>query len=363
MAFASAGETALYIQGGKTDVYMNGEISNQFYVLDLTQAAWDTSSPPWKALNLGTGTASTLASWQHSMTLDKNQRTLVTYAPTLGVPGISTFDIADDAWTATDLLFSNAREPVGLQIVTDPRSDLYYVIAGTKSNKTLSYNIATGAVQELPPPLTTGYDLTLYSAVWSTLRNKMLLFGGRSGSPNYYLNEDLLEFDPSNSSWKTIITTGNKPDGRIRHCIVPVYDGTQMVVFGGNNNTMISMPSIYILDLKTRTWTRGVNVARSQARAGMACAVVEDYFIAWGGEHVGDAAGNVSVLGSTVVYNLKSGQWTNQVVLSLSSTTDVPPQLKHSYDVSITTTTGIDAPRCLRNTKYYSFHLRSNPLG
>ncbi|KAG0271096.1 hypothetical protein BGZ96_005980, partial [Linnemannia gamsii] len=59
------------------------------------------------------------------------------------------------------------------------------------------------------------------------------------------------------------------------------YNGTKMVLFGGDNATQISVASISILDIDTMVWTNGEDAP--DPRSGMACTVAGDNFIVWGG--------------------------------------------------------------------------------
>ena len=111
------------------------------------------------------------------------------------------------------------------------------------------------------------------------------------------------------------------PPHRKGACFVPAYDGSKMVLFGGfkvqveegpevsteeNDNGQrktkekkktktrnkkswiddeIAQSDIYILDVKSLTWSKGPTLSRLNARAYSACAASGDHFIAWGGIH------------------------------------------------------------------------------
>lgn len=68
--------------------------------------------------------------------------------------------------------------------------------------------------------------------------------------------------------------------------MVPAYNGTKLVVFGGTPTTgiadHISLGDIYTLDLVTMAWTAGS--ISENVRARMACSVAGDNFIALGGK-------------------------------------------------------------------------------
>ncbi|KAF9982085.1 hypothetical protein BGZ75_006552, partial [Mortierella antarctica] len=58
------------------------------------------------------------------------------------------------------------------------------------------------------------------------------------------------------------------------------YNGTKIVVFGGYGPSG-AHGNIYILDLQSMVWSKGVS---GDPRAEMACSARGDNFIAWGGK-------------------------------------------------------------------------------
>ncbi|KAF9133811.1 hypothetical protein BGW39_008854 [Mortierella sp. 14UC] len=121
------------------------------------------------------------------------------------------------------------------------------------------------------------------SFVWSTVRGTFLHYGGKSmfgTTGNPYLNE----FSPLRG-WAAMVTTGPSPGDVSGHCMVPAYQGTKMIVFGGAGLDGVAKAGIYILDVRTREWTAGQTADPAQARTNMACAASGDSFIAWGGEN------------------------------------------------------------------------------
>lgn len=66
-------------------------------------------------------------------------------------------------------------------------------------------------------------------------------------------------------------------------CItILAYNGTKMILFGGNTDTTQSVDSLYILDVPSMTWTQADSSL--DARSDMACSVSGDNFIVWGGK-------------------------------------------------------------------------------
>ncbi|CAO3574104.1 unnamed protein product [Mortierella alpina] len=316
MAYTTVGEETLYIQGGTTNGGQSGV--NQFYSLDLTQKTWDTSSPPWKSLPVGTGAQSSPNAWEHSMTLSKDKKNLIVYDSTPSAPGISVYNILSGTWLTKRPLPSNplVSDYYGLRSAVDPNTGTVYIPTGTKDNQTLAYDSESGISSLLPNPAASIMNsvVTLYSVVWSTARNSLLLYGGRGITPGGIVpNPYFAELVPGpGSTWRTLATTGQIPGAVERHCMVPAYGGTKMILFGGCTISRRSLGSIYILDMKTLSWTKGPDVDPTQNRSGMACAVAGDNFVVWGGEHFETSIVN---LASTLVFNLKTNQWTTQFSL------------------------------------------------
>ncbi|KAF9953942.1 hypothetical protein BGZ72_005047 [Mortierella alpina] len=316
MAYTSVGEAALYIQGGTTDGGQSGV--NQFSSLNLTQKTWDTSSPPWQSLSVGTGAQSSPNAWEHSMTLSKDKNNLVVYDSTPSAPGISVFNLVSGTWLAKRALPSNpmASDYYGLRSAVDPNTGIIYIPTGTKDNQTLAYDFESGISSLFPNPSASIMNpiVTLYSIVWSAARNSLLLYGGRGITPNGIVpNPFFAELAPGPAAiWRTLATTGHYPGAVERHCMVPAYGGSKMILFGGCTISRRSLGSIYILDMKTLSWMKGPDVDPSQNRSRMACAVAGDNFVAWGGEQFETSIVN---LASTLVFNLRTNEWTNQFSL------------------------------------------------
>ncbi|KAG0254451.1 hypothetical protein BG011_005776 [Mortierella polycephala] len=115
------------------------------------------------------------------------------------------------------------------------------------------------------------------------------------------------------------------------------YNNTKIVVFGGQNNgNKDTLGSIYILDIKSMAWTKGVDVDPAQNRKNMACTVAGDSFVAWGGSDRNDMPNTIS---ATIIYNLKANAWTDH--FSVDSTLLPSPSISSSPlpPVGITATT------------------------
>ncbi|KAG0254450.1 Acyl-CoA-binding domain-containing protein 5 [Mortierella polycephala] len=196
--------------------------------------------------------------------------------------------------------------------VTDPNTGLVYVPSGSSNMSSMAvYNPATTALESVDMPSSDIMELNIqyYSAVWSTLRNSIFLYGGVNTKESIN-NLHVVEYQPSTSTWTRFNTTGSSPSGSISsHCMVPAYDGTKMILFGGKDKDSQLLGSIYIFDLASMSWTKGADIDPSQNRASMACTVAGDNFVAWGGSCNKNATKDFE---TTIIYNLKSQQWTDE---------------------------------------------------
>ncbi len=103
----------------------------------------------------------------------------------------------------------------------------------TYRNDVWEYDGAMSSWKERPS-LGTRPDLRTGAAVaWDSHRNRLVVFGGRSGSGSYY--EDVWEWDPVTDAWLDRTAAGAKPRARAHAAMV--YDRVQkkMLIFGGGH--------------------------------------------------------------------------------------------------------------------------------
>ncbi|KAF9357481.1 hypothetical protein BGX26_003668 [Mortierella sp. AD094] len=319
-AYATIDEKTLYIQGGSNAAATNAT-SNQFFALDLDKSNWNTANPPWRQLSTGSGTQVAPTDYSHSMTVINNQQSLLIWG---SLTGISTYDTVGGSWSVTTVPTVATRNMNGLHAVTDPSTGLVYIPAGANQGQNMMlYNPSTGASQILPIPSAFGISsVTHYGAVWSTFNSTILMYGGYYQSNSNTSNPNLFEYTPSSAAWTLVTTSGTSPGDVNGHCMVPAYNGTKVVLFGGETTGRTPLGSIYILDVSTMTWEKGTDIDPSLNRNGMACSVAGDNFIAWGGGQLGKY---VSALETPVIYNLKSSQWTTQFILPVAASSTTGP--------------------------------------
>ncbi|KAF9277125.1 hypothetical protein BGZ68_009519 [Mortierella alpina] len=304
MAHAAIDERTLYIQGGSFDTLLH---NRKLYALDLTQVNEDTSSSAWRVLDEGTDPRSPLSTSDHTMAVSKDKQNLmiVTSAGT-----ISTFNIASSTWQEPTAVSQLSATMGPRQAVTDPSTGLVYIPGGFNSEANMAvYNPADRSVSTTIPLPSRAAGLSFYAAAWSTVRQSIVLYGGIDTEDQY---SNLIEYQPTNSKWVNLQTTGPSPGNISSPCIVPAYDGTKFIVFGGiSTASFTALGGIYLLDAQNLTWTRGSDAETSQNRVGMACAVAGDYFIAWGGTNNAKTS-----LEPLIMYNLKTNTWEKQITES-----------------------------------------------
>ncbi|KAG0254621.1 hypothetical protein BG011_005619 [Mortierella polycephala] len=278
MAYVTDSRKTLYIHGGNCE----GFGASQLFSLDLTQQSLTKSMPSWKELTPAQGSATPPAAEAHSMTISQDSRTLTLWVGDLTY----SFNLMTMTWTGPEILSKNATNCPALRAVKDLRSGDVYVPEGYNEGTQMAIYRYNGRFSWAPMPTAAVMPLEswLYSAVWSTLRGTMLLYGGNDLDSDQG-SQFLVEYDPRTNAWSRIPTRGISPGDIYNHCMVPAYNGTKMVVFGGQHNKMVgSLGSIYVLDLESMSWTKGADVDRALWRSNMACTVAGDNFVAWGGK-------------------------------------------------------------------------------
>ncbi|KAF9141053.1 hypothetical protein BG015_001416 [Linnemannia schmuckeri] len=305
MAYATIDESTMYIQGGITLPPPGGtaKLTPQFYALDLTQD-WNVTNPSWKALTPPSNAVSQISS--QSMTVSPDRQTLTVWSvfPTVAL----NYSVSNASWTKAPLSAGLIISGAGLHAATDPTTGAVY-IPGTgplNSNYMVRYNYVTGLINLINIPLTLVAALDHYSFVWCQPRKTFILFAGNASSVNAFS-----EYSPSTSQWTQLVSSGPTPSFRRRSCMVPAYNGTKMILFGGDGSGP-SVASISILDIPTMTWTNGKDAP--DARSEMACSVAGDNFIVWGGYKEMLSVDSVPVPATPLIYNIKTGKWTDKFV-------------------------------------------------
>ncbi|KAF9432849.1 Leucine-zipper-like transcriptional regulator 1, partial [Entomortierella beljakovae] len=278
---------ALYIHGGVPSV--DAPPDGQTFAIDLS-TNWTTSQPVFKRLAPG------IAYSHFPNTLAENN---TSWFMAINNTGYKYF-LSNDTW-GTNETFLGINMAHGLSASADPRSGLIYIIKGQGPNNTLEYNPAIDQQRTFPtfPGLAQAID---FVSVWSTATNSLLVHGGMIGGTSLGL---LFQYN-ANSGWREILGLGDVPPARSSHCMVPAYNGTRMVVFGGRDQRGSVLGDVYTLDMCSFRWEKGTDASFLITRANFACAVTNDLLVIWGGR---DRHNNVITDNITAVYNLKKKLW------------------------------------------------------
>ena len=108
------------------------------------------------------------------------------------------------------------------------------------------------------------------------------------------------------------------PSPRQSACLVPAFNGTKLILFGGlgpissANPSLTARSDIFIYDVAKAKWTRGADAGATRARASHACGVSGDALIVWGGFTNPIIKGTPGEV--TAVYNLTTNTWVDKFI-------------------------------------------------
>ncbi|KAK3816982.1 MAG: hypothetical protein JOS17DRAFT_778626 [Linnemannia elongata] len=346
MAYITIDENTLYIQGGidpsDTNKSSLAAKSKQFFTLDLTRpTAWNTTATtlPWTQLN--TDGDSGPAAYGHFLFAAPKRRNISVLDPRGTNSSIMSYNLDANRWTKAGDQPKELTAIPGLQAVAHPTSGLVYIPSGRDNadGDMLIYDPTTSITTWTPMPSrdpNNGLQFYGYSFVWSSYRGSFLIFGGGGDVGSYFH-----EFKVSYNSWTEVPMKGFQgyiPPRLKNACLIPAYNGTKMILFGGQTFNGATPGSLYTLDMESMTWDLTQTVPTSQSRHSMACSVSGDNFIIWGGQ---SSAGAI-MSGTPLIYNINTSKWTTQFVRGTSFTPTGPltarntglPQPGSGYDAT-----------------------------
>ncbi|KAG0031075.1 hypothetical protein BGZ81_001806 [Podila clonocystis] len=311
-AFARVGNK-FYIQGGATS---GDNLLASLWALDLSKA-WSTSQPAWSSLALGPFNA------YHSAGYMADNSSFITFGrDTAADPQVipqswvNVYDIATNAWTfSSNPANMNDNSRRDFAAVTNPTANKVYILGGDAgpagaiwSNMFSVYDLMSRTLTEAPTAAPGPQSISTYAAVWVPRLSAMLVIGGalQSGS-----SQGLYIYRPDTGEWSTQATTGSFTYARISHCAASNADGSIIAVYGGFiAKTNSGDPYVYLLD--TRTWTWTTTVAPGRGRGNIACAIVDDTFMVWGGFYNNPNTVNGVPLGAEalLLFKLSTKTWT-----------------------------------------------------
>lgn len=140
-------------------------------------------------------------------------------------------------------------------------------------------------------------------------------FGGLVGGN---VMSSFVRLDSGAASWRSAVMMSD-PSPRVLTCLVSVYGGSKLVVFGSETQLDEVLGDIYIFDIALSTWTQGVDGGPNRAHAGHVCAVSGDMFLSWGGYR--NVSTRAAVPETLSVYNIKTNNWVDCYTPSLGTGT------------------------------------------
>lgn len=158
---------------------------------------------------------------------------------------------ASNSWSPLAPAGGSPAARYGHTAVWDPGDRQMLVFGGYNGallNDLWAYRPDTNSWVQLSPVGGTPTARFDHTAIWDTVKNQMLVFGGaaKSGSGFTYFN-DLWVYRPGSNSWSQLAPTGGPPAGRSGHSAVWDPGNAQMLVFGGASTNSTS--TTYLHDL------------------------------------------------------------------------------------------------------------------
>lgn len=199
-----------------------------------------------------------------------------------------------DTWSPTPLS-AGAVARSSMAAILDTLGNRLIVWGGQGSSSTLNtvsaMDLTTHIWFDVSTTGTAPSARTDASAIWDPLRNRMLIFGGAVGTVR---QNDLWALDLTTFAWSHLFPGGFTPSVRSDH--VAVYDRIRdrMIVFGGTSGTA-SSNDLYALDLVTLTWSKLIaGGTLPEARVGAAATLdgARTHLVIMGG--VGATSGDLN---------------------------------------------------------------------
>ncbi|KAF9325285.1 hypothetical protein BG006_011220 [Podila minutissima] len=301
MGFARVG-SKLYIQGGKFETNSTvNSVTGQLFSLDLA-TPWSTAAPAWMSHAPGRQMY-----FMNAVSAPDNSSFYTIYVAAGNSFVFTKYDINLDQWSAPYVTKNDTESRTITRPVINPQTGLVYLDGSSYMNVV---NLASQSLVPYTVPPNTFTSRLFSGAVFNAPRNSVMYFGGLNYSIKWDLDATYVtEYNIALNTWSNFTTQGEPPSPRADFCMQGNDDGTKIVVFGGRipTNTSTSPPvdftgTLHILDVPTGQWTQGPS---GDIRLYMACVIVGDQFIAWGGSK----GGGYTYDGPPVVFDLTKMQW------------------------------------------------------
>ncbi|KAF9098319.1 Leucine-zipper-like transcriptional regulator 1 [Mortierella sp. AM989] len=311
-AYISSENQKLFISAG----VVSGENfrSTQFISLDLS-VPWNSDAPAWKSL------APHPDEPNPYMALNKDNTKIFSVGGS-----VHQYDIQTDTWKLDgpkDRFLGSGLFSRGA--VTDTDTGLIYGVGNSlnlnRTKQMIEFNPIDSTYNKINTTGSRPKLEDLVSLVYSSPAKKIYMYEWL-GDGN---QTALLTFGVGSQSWAEVNTTGDVPPHRYFPCFTSAYDGKKLILAGGIIQTPTSyksMDDIYMFDVTTATWTKLANLPK--AYSGASCAASGDSFIIWGGRVIlGVLEDQMKFIeGGPSVLDMQKNQWGTSY--TPSSPTDSP---------------------------------------
>ncbi|KAF9088436.1 hypothetical protein BGX23_007373 [Mortierella sp. AD031] len=153
-------------------------------------------------------------------------------------------------------------------------------------------------------------SLTGAVAIWSTIRNSVLLFGGSRAVGTEFVKGlelvSIVEYIPTTKQWSKMKTTGDIPSPRLVACAAASKDGSKIVLHGGAKDASAFLSTMHILDVATGVWKQGPSTTKVRSQA--TCTYNAGKCIIFGGS-VDPRAVNTLADSTPILYDVDKNEW------------------------------------------------------
>jgi len=299
----------LYVLSGYVTA---GKLIPQTFMIDLS-VSWNASSPAYKTLQTGLN-----SNWFASAMSTDGQKWFVLLDGTGYV-----LDFRSNMWSPV-LTNPGAKGVFGLGAATHPETGKIYIpfgyLNGNGMRSTMIVDLTDNSysTDNIDTPLSVK---SMYAFTWNA-QLKSFLLANEAG---------IYTYTPS-SGWM-VFNGPQELSASFGHCIVSSNSGSKVVLFGGSNASLnATFGDIFILDVPTLTWKKGPSTSSQDVRRSCACAISNDYFIAWGGQVSVDQPSGIGLNPmvvrpeqTTIVYDLRTDKWVSNYIAPITIPTTMIP--------------------------------------
>jgi N-acetylneuraminic acid mutarotase len=280
--------------------------------------------------------------YYHSQVFDAKRNTITIFGGWHFNSKSNSYTMYDDVWQANlndstwNIIESDTKpSPRGAYAILDSVNDRFLLFGGfSLSNNNFyvyddlwEFNLNSLSWNLLAPIGEAPTNIGVATLVYDSIRNRIVFFGGEAHNPPYEALDVTWSLELDSLKWNKIETNSDKPPARWAHGAI--YDAIKdrMIIFGGKYEDSSFTPKylndVWALNLETNEWQElKPNSAKNpSARAGMAMIhdIENDRFIIFGGTE--NESTSIGSLNDTWEFNLFTFEWSE-----ISAVGDIPKQ-------------------------------------